>query len=472
MGSELIPCLKKMMLNWCKIIDLEPAMKVLERLSTSERGEVLSVFLEQKDFSVYFISELARSLELPEELTADFSRHLFRAIFFSDVTDDDIDSVLKTLAKFPPCELLIRHILTAYVEEVTDEEMPQRLRRIGMVCSQLMYIDRKYSPILPSQNDLLSLLEVQNDVVAKYGFFTEIADNTHQQLPSTEDQLLHFMKNAARKAVIYLSIDSEDKAHNISLAYAAVVVPVINLLYETRWECTPRSDVFADCIKLWEDVYQRTALATHRAISAITSLPVAPASAQLALRVLSESGASWQSKSEDKDIVWYWASSSDCSGMKLEAVDRWTSRFHAETPLEFLAHIHEYIQKNSPEWQDTMFNGSALDVPSWRLSVLCLHAAISVFGDISLISSLSPDLLDFIMCGVVTAMDSCDEVIGSKLVSNHKLESLAGLALKMFRRCAETARDRFCNSLDTEWPNFFLPTMSRIIVRWFTLVDS
>ncbi|VDM84263.1 unnamed protein product [Strongylus vulgaris] len=172
-----------------------------------------------------------------------------------------------------------------------------------MVCSQLMYIDRKYSSVLPSQEDLLSLLEVQGDVVAKYGLFTEIADNTHQQLPSTEEELFHFMENAARKAVIYLTIDSEDKAHNISLAYAAVVVPVINLLYETRWECTPRSD------------------------------------------------------SEDKDIAWYWASSSDCSGMKLEAVDRWTSRFHAETPLEFLAHIHEYIQKNSPEWQDTMFNG-------------------------------------------------------------------------------------------------------------------
>ncbi|VDK47156.1 unnamed protein product, partial [Cylicostephanus goldi] len=395
-----------------------------------------------------------------------------------------MDSILGTLAKFPPCELLLRDMLTAYMEEVTDEESPQRfsvekLRRIGIICSQLIYTDRRYLPLLPTHEDLLTLLGVfdafvQSDVVAKYGLFPDDTspESSEVRVPTTEEQLLRFMENSARKAMIYLTIDCEDKAHDISLAYAAAVVPVVNLLYETRWECSPRSEVFTDCIKLWEDVFQRTALATQRAIAAFTHLPTAPSSAQLALRVLCENGASWQKgKTEEKNIAWYWATLSDCSGVKLETVERWISRFHAESAIEFLAHIHEYIQRNTPEWQDTMFSGSALDAPSYRISFLCLHAAVSIFGDISLISSLTPELLDFIMCGVVTAMDSCDEAIGAKIPSSHKLETLAGLSLKMFERCAKTALEKFCNSLDTEWPNFFLPTMSRIIVRWFTLLN-
>ncbi|EYC15229.1 hypothetical protein Y032_0037g3403 [Ancylostoma ceylanicum] len=87
-------------------------------------------------------------------------------------------------------------------------------------------------------------------------------------------------------------------------------------------------------------------------------------------------------------------------------------------------------------------------------------------------SSMSPELLDFVMCGVVTTIDNCDEVLITQVGSVGRLETLPGLALDMFATCAEVALDGFSNSLDVEWPNFFLPTMSRIIVRWFTLLEA
>ncbi|RCN33716.1 hypothetical protein ANCCAN_20444 [Ancylostoma caninum] len=122
------------------------------------------------------------------------------------------------------------------------------------------------------------------------------------------------------------------------------------------------------------------------------------------------------------------------------------------------------------EWEDVIFNAKSLGTSSWRMSALCLRAAISVFDDMGSISSMSPELLDFVMCGLVTAFDSCDDALNSQIDIVGQLEALAGLALKMFGRCAEVALDGFSNSLDVDWPNFFLPMMSRIIVRWFTLL--
>ncbi|KAK6725583.1 hypothetical protein RB195_004104 [Necator americanus] len=484
LGSELVPCLKKVILQWERTVDLNPAKNVLQNLEVQQRGAVLSAFLEQENFSTCFIAELMRSLELPEELTAEFSRLLFRAIFFYDVTDDELDSVLKTLSLFPPCEVLVRNILDTYLKESSDRKIPKRyslvkLQRIGIICSQLLYEDRRYLAILPSQSDLLSLLVtfdsfIENDVTANHGLFSETPVDIHRmEVPSSEDELIDFMENIARKAVIYLTIDCEDKAHDTSLAFAAAVVPAVNLMCDTRWKCVPRSEVFTDCRQRWEEVFQKTALATYRAVSALVTLPSAPASAQLCLRILSESGA-FPTCNRDKEwnVHWHWATSSNCSPLQLGPVDRWISRYHTETPLEFLTHVYEYIQTNASEWQETMFNANSLDSPSWRISVLCLRAATSIFEDISLISSLPPELLDFVMCGLVTALDSCDETMGAQIPNGSKLSALAGLALKMFARCAQTACGRFCNSLDTEWPNFFLPTMSRIIVRWFTLLSA
>ncbi|KHJ91905.1 hypothetical protein OESDEN_08217, partial [Oesophagostomum dentatum] len=116
-----------------------------------------------------------------------------------------------------------------------------------------------------------------------------------------------------------------------------------------------------------------------------------------------------------------------------------------------------------------MFSASSLNTPYWRLSALCIRAAISIFGDASLISSLPPELLDFIMCGVVTAFDSSDEAIGTSRDENMgRLETLAGLALNMFTRCAEKAHNGFCNSLDTSLMVAFLDDKPTFFVRSLT----
>lgn len=47
-----------------------------------------------------------------------------------------------------------------------------------------------------------------------------------------------------------------DKAHDVSLAFAAAFVPVINMLYETRWRCVPRSEIFTFCVNQWKEVFQ------------------------------------------------------------------------------------------------------------------------------------------------------------------------------------------------------------------------
>ncbi|EYC15232.1 hypothetical protein Y032_0037g3404 [Ancylostoma ceylanicum] len=142
----------------------------------------------------------------------------------------------------------------------------------------------------------------------------------------------------------------DDKAHDLSLAFAAAFVPVIDMLYDTRWQCVLRSEIFSVCVNMWEDMFQKTAQATHRAISAFTSLPVAPASAQLCMRSLSERGASLPlGKVQDRNLAWHWATHSDCSKFRLEPVDQLMNRFHAEEPLVFLTHVKEFVDGSECE---------------------------------------------------------------------------------------------------------------------------
>lgn len=177
--------------------------------------------------------------------------------------------------------------------------------------------------------------------------------------------------------------------------------------------------------------------------------------------------SSW-SEPEQK-ASWYWALQADCSQLKLDSVEEWIARFHAESSLDFLSHICEHVLSDASEWEDSIFNASSLGSPSWRLSALCLVAALGILNR-DLMSSLPAELLDFVLCGLVTAMDSCDEKMDSRDGSAAQLESLAGLALMVFTRCDTLTFKQYGNSFDEEWPNFFFPTMSRIIVRWYSLL--
>ncbi|RCN33715.1 hypothetical protein ANCCAN_20443 [Ancylostoma caninum] len=139
------------------------------------------------------------------------------------------------------------------------------------------------------------------------------------------------MENTARRTIIYLSIDCEDKAHDLSLAFGAAFVPVLNVLYDTRWQYIPRSEIFRVCADMWEDVFQKTARATHRALSALVCLPATPVSAQLCMRALSEKGAFLPpEKIRDSNVAWCWAIHCDCSQFRLEPMDQWINRYVQE----------------------------------------------------------------------------------------------------------------------------------------------
>lgn len=77
--------------------------------------------------------------------------------------------------------------------------------------------------------------------------------------------------------------------------------------------------------------FQKTALASSRAISALLSLPSSPATAQTALFYLRKCPlprlplSSW-SEPEQK-ASWYWALQADCSQLKLDSIEEWIARF-------------------------------------------------------------------------------------------------------------------------------------------------
>ncbi|VDO04939.1 unnamed protein product [Haemonchus placei] len=439
LGIELIPCLKKIIAQWEKEKNHPAICKVLGMIEVAERGEVLSALLNDS-CSIQFISELLNTLELPEDLTAECSRISFHSLFNNDVSDEEIDSVLQTLSRFPPCELLVRDALLSYLDESMSSKPYSlaSLNRIGLVCSQLLYSDSRYCALLPSQDELLTMLTdfdtyVTNDVLAKYGLFGEPFHN-EKEPPGSEEHLLTSLEKSARRALIYLSIDCEDKAHDVSLAYAAAVFPIAQMFYDTRWRCDVIPEVISDTINRWHQTFQ-----------------------------------SWNEP--EKKVAWFWALHSDCSELKLGSLEQWITRFHFESEFNFLSQIYEHIQSDASEWEDSIFNASSLDSSSWRISALCLLAALNHIDEVTL-PSLPPELLDFIMCGAVTALDSCDERMDPKGENPAQLESLAGLALMLFNECDKLSCHNYGNSFDTEWPNFFLPTMARIIVRWFTFLKA
>nr|CDJ92848.1 Zinc finger domain containing protein [Haemonchus contortus] len=480
LGEELIPCLKKIIAQWENERNYTAISKVLGMIEVAQRGQALSGLLDDS-CSIQFISELLRTLELPEDLTAECSRISFHSLFNNDVSDEEIDSVLQTLSRFPPCEILIRNALLSYLNESLSSKPYSlaSLNRIGLVCSQLLYSDSRYRALLPSQDELLTMLTdfdtyVTNDVLAKYGLFGEPFQDGKEP-PGPEEHLLTSIEKSARRALIYLSIDCEDKAHDVSLAYAAAVFPIAQMFYDTRWRCDVIPEVISDAINRWHQVFQKTALASSRAISALMALPSSPATAQMALhhlRYSTHSRLPLQSWNEpEKKVAWFWALHCDCSELKLGSLEQWITRFHFESEFNFLSRIYEHIQSDASEWEDSIFNASSLGSPSWRISALCLLAALNHLDEVTL-PSLPPELLDFIMCGAVTALDSCDERMDTKCENPAQLESLAGLALMLFSECDKLSCHNYGNSFDTEWPNFFLPTMARIIVRWFTFLRA
>ncbi|KAK6012094.1 hypothetical protein OSTOST_22764, partial [Ostertagia ostertagi] len=208
------------------------------------------------------------------------------------------------------------------------------------------------------------------------------------------------------------------KTHDVSLAYAAAIFPVAQLFYDTRWRCDAKTELLSDVMNRWHQVFQN-----------------------------------------------------DCSELNLDSLEQWITRFHFESKFDFLSRIHEHVQSDMSEWEDSIFNASSLDSPSWRISALCLLAALDILDEVTL-PSLPAELLDFIMCGVVTAMDSCDERMAAQGENPPQLEALAGLALLVFSKCDKLSCHNYGNSFDTEWPNFFLPTMARIVVRWFTFLEA
>ncbi|KAJ1356180.1 hypothetical protein KIN20_013846 [Parelaphostrongylus tenuis] len=483
--GRLIPCLREIMTQWYDEKNSSAAIKVLRMLELNERGEVLSPILEKPLF-LPFIVELMNSLELPNDLNVELSRLSFLSLFRDVKDDDEIDLTVDLVARFPPCEPVIRNVLGSLFdspEEIPMKQSSESLNRVGMICSQLLYANAKFVAMLPSPDDLLSVLRiydawVSSDVIAECGLFGEPLCDSRVDEDHSEPERLCLINAHAKRAIVYMNIDCEDAEHDVSLAYAAVIAPVVRMLYSTRWRCEPLTDILSDLLHQWDRVFQKTALASSRAISALLHLPSSPSSAQLTLCRLRNSTypplplSSWSEP--EKNVAWYWALRSDCTDLKLNSVEQWITRFHFNSRYEFLSLVHQHVQVDSSEWEESIFNANFLDTPSWRVSCLCLVAALDVVDESSL-SSISADLLDFILCGVVTAMDSCDERIDSLAIfvgseSSIPLESLAGLALVLFSKFARIALHKIGNSFDTEWPNFFLPTLSRIVVRWYSLL--
>ncbi|VDL79842.1 unnamed protein product [Nippostrongylus brasiliensis] len=158
LGTELLPCLKKIVIMWEKEKNYSAVtrtLKMIDVCNIEQRGEVLSAVLEQPH-GIEFVSNLLESLELPDNLTAEISRVSFDSLF-RNATDNTVDSTLRTLAQFPPCDALIRSALAYYLSETAglfslDES------RVGMVCSQLLFADSRYLALLPTQPELFSML--------------------------------------------------------------------------------------------------------------------------------------------------------------------------------------------------------------------------------------------------------------------------------------------------------------------------
>ncbi|KAK6052568.1 hypothetical protein COOONC_09928 [Cooperia oncophora] len=78
LGEELIPCLKKVIIQWKEEKIYFAISKVLSMIDIPQRGEVLSPILD-KSCSPQFLSELMATLKFPEDLTAEFSRLSFHS---------------------------------------------------------------------------------------------------------------------------------------------------------------------------------------------------------------------------------------------------------------------------------------------------------------------------------------------------------------------------------------------------------
>ncbi|VDL64792.1 unnamed protein product [Nippostrongylus brasiliensis] len=156
LGTELLPCLKKIVIMWEKEKNYSAVTRTLKMIDIEQRGEVLSAVLEQPH-GIEFVSNLLESLELPDNLTAEISRISFDSLF-RNATDNTVDSTLRTLAHFPPCDALIRSALSCYLSETAGQFSLDDLQRVGMVCSQLLFADSRYLALLPTQPELFLML--------------------------------------------------------------------------------------------------------------------------------------------------------------------------------------------------------------------------------------------------------------------------------------------------------------------------
>uniref|UniRef100_A0A1I7WPE7 E3 ubiquitin-protein ligase listerin n=1 Tax=Heterorhabditis bacteriophora TaxID=37862 RepID=A0A1I7WPE7_HETBA len=341
---------------------------------------VLDWMLEQN--SLLAINLLNR-LELPVDLTVSISDLLLKCLFNICLDKDDL-SILTTLSRFPPSNLLIRTILSSSIQqkscssELQTQGKPsaENLGNIGSICSTLLRSNRDFSELLLTANELETILveydnyvsrlfeqififqyqciiEVCSDLVFKYALITEsfaeeVDYSTMKTTGSSQEALLELIESTARRALVYLSIDNEESFLDCSIALSIVHLFMTEFLINSRLAFVPPSEIVIASLDKCREMLQLQHFSS-RVVSGLLSVPLITVSGLFTLRRLKELEkpdipiSSWISC--ERGVSVFWAIQADCTKLSMDTVDEWISR-----------QLKEHAEVKGSEWDGLIFN--------------------------------------------------------------------------------------------------------------------
>ncbi|CAI5438132.1 unnamed protein product [Caenorhabditis angaria] len=247
-----------------------------------------------------------------------------------------------------------------------------------------------------------------------------------------EEKICEFLNNKTRLAFVNIS---SEYATNASKVYASIILNLVKIL-ENRFE-------FSEIPKYY--IREISDILSKSVIDFQPFLP--PKSTILADVYLSQKGGKLEHLIEDQEIL--------------------------ELSYSFGLESDEFLEKMKEEMEELAFFGERNCLKERLTGLLVARAFLAMADKVLLIADEKRELVDYLLCGLVTVLDNVNDELLKCNQLPIILESLAFYYLRIFAKINKFANEtNHITPIIDEWKEFYLPTITRLIFNWFGIIKS
>ncbi|CAD6184547.1 unnamed protein product [Caenorhabditis auriculariae] len=474
--------LEKMLDSWKSERNGTDAALLLDAISRDDRANFSGNLMNKvSSHDGRFIGEfLQNSVHLDDSTRSNLSNILFRAII-TDPRSNEIGEAAKVLAKFPPSGNVLEEFPQFLNEAISSDHTDIEVSEVcdllfdelaaadefskKDVVSRMLSNPSKMEKLLKSFDFLNVDVLSHSSLIAGEEEFSAIASCS---LDLTEELML-YLSSCLRVSVVNLSISNdhvEDNAHGMAALLLTVVEFVVLRRPSTLIEEELRDRTLLLKEKINLDLALRSLVGFFARRHDNTSFLLLKTLSSLIC--LSNSELLHDDElSQCSTVARTYLGMNDRISELSDAADL-LLRFKNDSSLLFLEHLQALFQDGS---EPELFCAKDDDHFLWMKNILWLRAWENLNSSLTIFEVEDEIFIDFMLCGLVTMIDSLNDLFQSGASYDMRIEALASLALRIFVRISRVADAyKVENVKVTEWKEFYAEAIMRTILPWCSLL--